>query len=370
MSQKIQNILVSPDKFKGSMTALEFCDIAKETILKNFKGLNVCVCPLADGGEGSLDCFISATGAKIISGYFTDANFEKVPARYAIKDDIAFIELSETSGLAKTARKNPCQTTTYGFGEQILDAINRGAKKIYLSLGGSSTNDAGTGMASALGYKFLNNNGDEFIPVGNTLSEIKSIINSPLDLSIVEFITLCDVQNPLYGKNGAAYVYAKQKGASDLEIELLDKNLISFNNLCKNYGKNLQDTPGSGAAGGTGAGTIMFLNSKLISGTETFFKLTHIQEKIKTADLIITGEGKIDSQSYFGKVVFKLKEICANHNFVAFCGENELKNSLDNSPNFLVVEINDPNETTAQSILNTKAHFQEKLLEYLKSVLV
>lgn len=370
-TSKVKTILAAPDKFKGSMTATEFCNIVSEVVNENFNGIDVISSPLADGGDGSLECFISTTNAKVVTGTYTGSNFEKINAKFAMENNIAFIELAETSGLAKTIEKNPCKTTTFGFGEQILDAIKMGAKKIYLSIGGSSTNDAGCGMANALGFKFYDKSGNNFIPVGENLNQISKIEFPDSEIfRNKEFITLCDVKNTLFGKNGAAYVYAKQKGANEKEIKLLDDNLKYFNTLCKSYGKDFEFYQGCGAAGGVGAGTIMFLNSKIENGAENFFKLTNIENKIKIADLIITGEGKIDNQSYYGKIIFNLRKKAEDKLFVAFCGENKItKKSMDYKIDFPIIEINRQDESIEESIKNTKTNFKTQLLNYLDSII-
>ena len=363
MPTKFSTILVAPDKFKASMTAREFCDIAEIVIIEIDKNINVIKCPLADGGEGSLDCFVSNTGAKIITNTYTDANFNKIKASFAVFRDTAFIECAQTIGLAKTKIKNPCITTSYSVGEQINDAIKLGAKKIYLALGGSATNDAGCGLACALGYKFLNNENKAFIPTGNSLIEIKKII-PPSKKCDAEIIALCDVNNVLFGESGSAYVYASQKGAKVNEVALLDKNLVYFNELAKSFGYDFSNIKGSGAAGGLGAGAMLFLNAKLVSGVSEIFKITNIYSKIKQADLVITGEGKIDNQSKFGKVVFELHNLSKDKNFVAFCGVN----TLSNAP-FKIVSINNKNESLQESIKHTKTNFKNKLKEYLLSIL-
>ncbi len=358
----LKTVLIAPDKFKGSLTAKRFCEIAEEEIKKYNKNVQVITSPLADGGEGTLSCIANNLNAKLIQKKFSNANFEKKTASYAIKDNIAFIEIAETCGLVNTKIKNPSITTTIGVGEQIVDAINAGATKIYLTLGGSSTNDAGCGMAAGVGYKFFNKAGKEFLPTGSTLSQI-SRIEFPKEKIKAEIIALCDVKNVLFGKNGAAYVYAKQKGATNEDLKILDDNLKTFNLICKKYGYNFENVEGAGAAGGLGAGAIFFLNAKLESGIDTIFKLVDIDNKISKADLIISGEGKIDEQSKFGKVVFSLKEKCANKNFVAFCGENKLKENP-----FQIIEINNKNSSLEENIKNTENNLRNSIKEYLNGL--
>ena len=363
MCTKFKNVLVAPDKFKGSLTSTQFCEIVKDCFYKFDPSINVDCVPLADGGEGSLECFLNATNAKQITGTFTNANFKKVKASYAMLNDVAFVELAQTAGLVNTKIKNPKITTTLGVGEQILDAINNGAKTIYLAIGGSATNDAGCGMAVGLGYKFFNKQKNEFVPTGKTLCQIETIV-PPQKKIDAKVVVLCDVKNVLFGKNGAAYVYAKQKGANNLDIELLDENLKSFNTLCKKYGFNFEHVEGSGAAGGMGAGAMMFLNATLKSGVETFFELTNIPEKIDNADLIISGEGSIDKQSEFGKVVYSLlnKSKGKNKKFVAFCGVCKVEN-----PKFEIIEINKPNQSLPTAIKNTKQNLIDAVNQFLNN---
>ena len=232
----------------------------------------------------------------------------------------------------------------------------------YLGLGGSATNDAGCGMAAALGFEFRDKNNTKFIPTGDTLCKIASI-TAPKEQINAKIIVLCDVDNVLFGKNGAAYVYARQKGANDEQIKVLDDNLRYFNDLTKQNGVDFSQYKGSGAAGGLAAGAVYFLNATLQSGINTFFELTNIREKISKADFVITGEGKIDKQSMHGKVVFELHKICESKKFVAFCGTNE----LDFSP-FQIISINKPNTPLSQSILDTKQNFTNALTQYLKSL--
>lgn len=350
----LNNILVAPDKFKGSLTASEFCRIAEKVLRGAFpRAETVCV-PLADGGEGSLDCFVDATGARLVRDVFTGPDGEPVKARFAIDKDTAFIEMSETAGLGLTHVRNPLYTTTYGVGEQIARACREGAKRVFLAIGGSATNDAGCGMAAALGWRFEDRDGKDFVPVGGTLDRIVSVLPPPHPLA-VSVTALCDVRNPLFGADGAAYVYAPQKGASAEDVEVLDRNLRHFNDLCAAQGKDLSSVAGAGAAGGLGAGSIFFLDAKLQKGAETFFALTHMAEKIAAADLIVTGEGKIDSQTLHGKTVGALFAASRGKPFVAFCGKAE------GNPPFRCIQINDDSLSLNDNILLTPRHLEKAL---------
>ena len=358
-----KNILICPDKFKGSMTATEFCDIARKQAKKIFKTAQINCIPTADGGEGSLQFFANQTKAKFVDGTYLDSNFKKIKAKFALSGDVTFVELAQTSGLEITKQKNPRITTTFGLGQQISDALRLGAKTIYISIGGSSTNDAGCGMACALGYKFFDENNKTFVPTGDTLIQIKRIEKPKLP-SDIKFVALCDVKNELFGKNGAAYVYAKQKGATEQDIEVLDKNLEYFNSLCKQQGFDFSKVEGAGAAGGVGAGLQFFLGAELRGGLATLLSLSGADKIINDADLIVSGEGKIDKQSLCGKVVFALHEKCKGK-FVAFCGENCLKS---NEYDFDIIEINNPKDSLKKSIRKTKSNLKSALKKYFNTI--
>lgn len=360
---KLNKVVIAPDKFKGSITSKEFCKIANKELKRIGKNIQVESFCLADGGEGSLDLYAQLTGAKMVVNNACNANFNKTKARFAIKNGVAFVELAETSGLYKTKLKNPRITTSFGFGEQILQAIKQGAKTIYLSIGGSSTNDAGCGMAAGLGYKFFDKDNNQFVPTGESLNKIAAIESPAIDLSKIKFVCLCDVKNVLCGAKGAAYVYAKQKGASDEDIALLDDNLKAFNNFAKQKGFDFNKIKGSGAAGGLGAGVIYFLNASLQPGLDFFVKTSKIDSAVKDADLIITGEGKIDKQSLCGKVVFGLSKLCKSQKMVAFCGENLLENS---KYDFDIVEINPKGASLGQALKRSKRYLKLALRAYLR----
>lgn len=356
----LNNILVAPDKFKGSLSASGFCRIAEKVLHEVFPCVETVCVPLADGGEGSLECFAAYSGARIINDVFTGPDGEPVQARFALNGDTAFIEMSETAGLALTKIRNPLFTTTYGVGEQIARAVREGATRILLAIGGSATNDAGCGMAAALGWRFEDAEGNSFVPVGGTLDRIHAII-PPAHLLNVEVVTLCDVTNPLFGKDGAAYVYAPQKGASESDVARLDRNLRRFNDLCAAQGKDLSSVAGGGAAGGLGAGSIFFLGARLQGGAETFFDFTDMRGKIDSADLIVTGEGKIDPQTLHGKTVGALYCAALGKPFVAFCGKAEGDIPFD------AVEVNDSSLTLEENIRRTPIHLENALRRFAEN---
>lgn len=305
----MQNFILVPDSFKGTLSAIEVCNIMKSSIKNLYKDANIISVPVADGGEGTVDAFLYALGGEKKSVWVSDAfNEQKILAHYAmLKDDIAVIEMAACAGLPLVKdRLEPDKTTTFGVGELIIDAINSGAKKIILGLGGSATNDGGCGMASALGVKFKDEQDQEFIPTGGTLSQIYKIDMNNIYSKIkdVEFISMCDVDNPLCGKLGASAVFAPQKGADEDMVKSLDEGLAHLAKIIKrDLHIAVKDIKGAGAAGGLGAGSIAFLQSKLTKGIDVILDTIKFDELVSKADIVFTGEGKFDSQSLHGKVV-------------------------------------------------------------------
>ena len=305
----MQNFILVPDSFKGTLSAIEVCNIMKSSIKNLYKDANIISVPVADGGEGTVDAFLYALGGEKKSVWVSDAfNEQKILAHYAmLKDDIAVIEMAACAGLPLVKnRLEPDKTTTFGVGELIIDAVNNGAKKIILGLGGSATNDGGCGMAAALGVKFKDEQYQEFIPTGGTLSQIYKIDMNNIYSKIkdVEFISMCDVDNPLCGRLGASAVFAPQKGADEDMVKLLDEGLAHLAKIIKrDLHIEVKDIKGAGAAGGLGAGSIAFLQSKLTKGIDVVLDTINFDELVSKADIVFTGEGKFDSQSLHGKVV-------------------------------------------------------------------
>lgn len=305
----MQNFILVPDSFKGTLSAIEVCNIMKSSIKNLYKDANIISVPVADGGEGTVDAFLYALGGEKKSIWVSDAfNEQKILAYYAmLKNDIVVIEMAACAGLPLVKnRLEPDKTTTFGVGELIIDAINSGAKKIILGLGGSATNDGGCGMAAALGVKFKDEQDQEFIPTGGTLSQIYKIDMNNIYSKIkdIEFISMCDVDNPLCGKLGASAVFAPQKGADEDMVKLLDEGLAHLAKIIKrDLHIEVKDIKGAGAAGGLGAGSIAFLQSKLTKGIDVILDTINFDELVSKADIVFTGEGKFDSQSLHGKVV-------------------------------------------------------------------
>lgn len=305
----MKKVLLIPDSFKGTMSSAEICAIMQERIHAYYPSADVVSIPVADGGEGSVDSFLSAMQGEKVWVTVKGPYMEDVKAFYGLVDGgkTAVIEMAACAGLPLVGDNLHAEkTTTYGVGQLMEDAVNRGCKKLIVGLGGSSTNDLGTGAAAALGIQFIDANGNSFLPVGETLSKIKKINASQLlpALKEVEIITMCDIDNPLYGKNGAAYVFAPQKGADPAMVELLDNELRAAADIIHTeLGADIAELPGAGAAGGMGGGMVAFFGSRLQMGIETVLDTVGFDELLGDADMVISGEGKIDFQSLRGKVV-------------------------------------------------------------------
>ncbi len=296
------NILLSPDSFKGTLTSSEVCDIIESALRNRIPDCNVIKLPAADGGEGLCSSFANSNEGEWISADAKDPFGLSLRAEYyMLKSGAAVIETASCAGLPLAGdRADPTVTTTSGVGMLIRDSVNRGAKRIILGLGGSATNDCGAGMASELGFRFINKNNNSFLPVGGTLIDVEHII-PPEKPFCVPVVAACDVTNPLFGVDGAAYVFAPQKGANTEQVKLLDRGLRHMAAVLKrDLNFDSEDLPGAGAAGGLGAGAAAFLNAELRSGIDIVLDESGFD---KFAAVVITGEGRFDSQSTNGKVM-------------------------------------------------------------------
>ncbi len=323
------NILIASDKFKGSITAHEVCRAVGEALLEINPSYEISKVPLADGGEGTFEILVEQSEGSIKKVSVLDPLQRPIQAEYGISKDetTAFIEMAKASGLQllKETERNPLNTSTHGTGQLILDALDQGATNIILGIGGSATNDAGIGMAHVLGFRFLNRENKILNPVGQSLSEINAIDTTQVDVRLreVNFTVLCDVDNPLYGPQGASFVYGPQKGASTESVKKLDQGLKHFADLIKHRYHQELNFPGSGAAGGMGAGAKLFLNAKFQNGIDYISNLTGLEEKIRACDVVITGEGKVDEQTFSGKVVAHVVSLANQHKKLVFilCGQ-------------------------------------------------
>lgn len=303
----MKKCIVIPDSFKGSMSSIEICGIAKEEINKTFPACEVVCLPIADGGEGTAECFLQALNGKKVQTPAHGPYGEPLVTFYTRVGKTAIIEMAKTAGLPLVEEnKNPMLTGTYGVGEQIRHSIEHGAEKIVLGLGGSCTNDGGCGCAAAMGVKFYDETGKTFVPVGGTLNKISKIDTADAAnlLKGCTITCMCDINNPMYGKNGAAYIFAPQKGADENMVEELDNQLKALDRIIQSeLGLCVADIPGAGAAGAMGAGMVAFLGAALESGIEIVLDTVAFSEKLAGADYVITGEGRLDSQSLSNKAV-------------------------------------------------------------------
>ncbi len=322
-------IIVAPDSFKGSLTSIQAANAIEKGIKKaaqNYKKpVEVIKVPMADGGEGTVESVISAVGGDIISTKVIDPLGREIDSFFGIlPDNTAIIEMAAASGLNLLSEKerNPMKTTTYGTGQLIKKALDYGCKEIIIGIGGSATNDGGVGMAQALGIRFLDKEGNQIAFGGGELYKIEEIDTSSLDPRINDtIITIAsDVKNTLCGPNGASAVYGPQKGATPEMVETLDRNLKHFAAVIqKQFNIDILNVPGSGAAGGLGASLMGFLGAKFCMGIKLVMELVQLEEKIKNADMIITGEGSTDYQTLFGKVPLGIAKIAKKHNKPVVC---------------------------------------------------
>lgn len=303
----MKKILLIPDSFKGTMSSAEICEIMAETLRSHFPTADIRSIPVADGGEGTVDAFLTAMGGEKVFLSVTGPLGSPVKAFYGKIGDTAIVEMAAAAGLPLIpGQLDPEGATTYGVGELIHHALLGGVKRLIIGLGGSATTDGGCGAAAALGIRFYDANGNAFVPVGGTLKDIATIDLSGRDplLLQAEVVTMCDISNPLTGPQGAAYVFSPQKGADEAAAERLDAGLVHLAEIVRTQlGREIETMPGAGAAGGMGGGMAAFLNSRLEMGIETVLHTVGFSELLEDASLVFTGEGKIDSQSLGGKVV-------------------------------------------------------------------
>ena len=303
----MKKYIIIPDSFKGTMSATEVCNAVREGVDSVFPSTQAIAVPVADGGEGTVDCFLYALDGEKVNVETTGPFGEKITVYYARFGNRAVMEMACCAGLPLAEGKlNPVNATTYGMGSLIRHAVSSGCTEIVIGLGGSCTNDGGTGMARALGTKFYDENGNEFSPRSDEFERISSIDNSKTEelLRGVDIIAMCDIDNPLCGKFGAAVMFAPQKGASAETVAVLDKNLAALAAAVKkSLGKEVAEIAGAGAAGGMGAGVTAFLGGKLKRGIETVLDIVQFDSMLDGADIVFTGEGRIDAQSFHGKVI-------------------------------------------------------------------
>ncbi|NQT65563.1 MAG: glycerate kinase [FCB group bacterium] len=311
-------ILIVPDSFKGSLSSRQAADAIEEGIID--LRFEIDKIPMADGGEGTVDCLISADRGSRMRDFATDPIGRMIQAEFGILKDnkTAIIEMASASGLLliPKEKRNPLYTTTYGTGELIRKVIERGFTKIILGLGGSATTDCGAGALQALGVKLLDENGINIKAGGLHLKDLQRIDISMLNkYKNIDMTFMYDVSNKLLGPSGAARVYSQQKGASIEEVQILEDNLEHFTRIVKrDTGIDIAEFEGSGAAGGLAAGLSLLFKSHFVSGSEFVINATNLKTKIRNADIIITGEGELNYQTKFGKIPYKIAEIARDSN--------------------------------------------------------
>ena len=326
----MMKIVIAPDSFKGSLSAKDVAENIKIGVLRVYKDIDIQCVPMADGGEGTVQSLVDATGGKILSARVKGPLLEEVDAFYGILGDgkTAVIEMAAASGLPLVAdnQRNPMITTTYGTGELIKHALDMDCSEIIIGIGGSATNDGGFGMAKALGVKFLDQEGLDIGHGGGSLSKLYKIDISEMDKRIKDckITVACDVDNPLCGPRGATYIFGPQKGAQGEMLEILDKNLEHYAKIIKStLNIDIKDSPGAGAAGGLGGGLMAFMDVKLQKGIDIVIETVKLDEYMKGADLVITGEGMIDYQTQYGKTPYGVAKAAKKYNIpvVALVGQ-------------------------------------------------
>lgn len=322
-------VVIAPDSYKGSLTAMEVANSIEEGIIKYNKNIEVVKVPMADGGEGTVQALVDATGGKIINLKVCDPLLREIDSFYGILGDgkTAIIEMAAASGLNLLHKNelNPLITSTYGTGQILNDAIEKGCRKIIVGLGGSATNDGGAGMLRALGIRFLNKDGRDIPEGGGVLKNLYKIDKKNFNTEILkcEIIVACDVDNTLCGINGATNVFGPQKGASEDDIRILDEGLSEYSKIIKReFGVDVLNVSGSGAAGGTGA-AFLVIGAKLESGVDIVIRETNLVEALKDSDIVFTGEGRIDFQTKFGKAPYGVAKEAEKIGLpvIAICGE-------------------------------------------------
>lgn len=329
------NILIACDSFKDALDAQGVCSAIERGLQHSGSPVQTRICPLSDGGEGMAAVLRFHLGLQPRTVEVSDPLFRPIPAQYNLSTDgaIAFIEMAQAAGLPllRPEERNPLHTTTFGVGELISDALAQGARRIVLGIGGSATNDLGIGMAAALGWQFLNAEGQPVQPVGGQLEQIRHVVPPTLpSYTGVAFEVICDVQNPLVGPQGAAHTYARQKGAGEADIEKLEQGALHFTALLSptpDIAMPIGDRQYStrqysmfGAAGGLGFGLRYFLGARLRPGIETMMDLIHFDRQLSWADVVITGEGRIDAQTAQGKLVAGIVARARPKKVIALCG--------------------------------------------------
>ncbi len=367
--------IVAPDSFKGSISSQLLCERIEQGIRRVFPDATIVLAPLADGGEGTLDNLVASTNGKKIFANVCGPAKEKVKAAYGILGDkkTVVIEIAQASGLPLLTdkEKNPLLTTSYGTGELIKHALDEGFRHFIIGLGGSATNDAGTGMLKALGMKFFKENGKELEEGGGALADLAYYDDTYLDKRLTEssFVVASDVTNKLCGIDGASFVFGPQKGATPEMVEKLDAALSHYSDIVlKQSGINLKEFIGGGSAGGIGASLLAFCRGKRKSGIDVMLELIHFEKKLADATLVITGEGKLDKQTFSGKVISGVTRLAQRKNIpvIALCGHLELTQTEISKLGLLTAFSIVPGPTTLKEAI---ANTPEWVVERIESIM-
>lgn len=329
----MRKVVVASDSFKGCLSSEGVADAVEKGIHEIYPECEVVKLAVADGGEGTMDALTATLGGSIIEAEVLDPLSRPIKAEYAIiNGDTAVIEISRASGLTLLApeERNPLKTSSYGTGQLIADALSRGCRRFIMGIGGSATNDAGTGMLEALGYRFMDADGNLLKGCGESLGKIKSIDTSMVitGLNVAGFIVACDVDSPFCGPEGAAYVYAPQKGASSEMVKTLDHGMQSFSGIIyRETRTDVMNIRGAGAAGGLGGALKAFLNADLKRGADMVLDAVSFDQAVEGADLVITGEGRIDGQTLTGKLPYAVAQRASSMTIpvIALCGRTEVQ---------------------------------------------
>ncbi|WP_163124586.1 glycerate kinase [Acinetobacter portensis] len=368
----MKTFVLAPDSFKESMTAEQACMAMQRGIQQVFPQAQCIHVPMADGGEGTVDALIHAlSGEKVHCSVQGPLPHQTIQIYFGLVDDgqTAIMEMAKANGidLLEKSQRNPLFTSTFGTGKMIRHALDLGVKKIIIGLGGSVTNDAGSGMAQALGVRFLDDFGNEVQMCGGVLNQISKIDLTQLDVRLkdVDILIASDVNNPLCGENGASYVFAPQKGATPEMVKQLDANLLHFSNIVESVlNFDVRNVAGAGAAGGLGFGLMAFANAKIQSGASLVIEQTGLAEKIAEADYVFTGEGSIDFQTKFGKTPWAVAQVAKRLNkpLIAFAGRvgDDVEPLFDEGFT-QIISINEPNCNLEVALKNAEKNLEKKV---------
>ena len=376
----MHTFVLAPDSFKESMSAEQACQAMQRGVLQVFPDACCIAVPMADGGEGTVEALLRSLDGQGITCMVTGPLMtQQVSTYFAIVDygRTAVLEMAKANGihLLESSQRNPMLTSTYGTGEMIKQALDRGIEKIIVGLGGSVTNDGGAGMSQALGVQFFNSTGEAIQVCGGNLDQINQIDISQLDarLKNTEILIASDVNNPLCGPNGASAIFGPQKGATPEMVQQLDRNLNHYANLVEaSLGISIKNVAGSGAAGGLGFGLMAFADAKLQSGVELIIEQSRLAEKIAQADYVLTGEGKIDSQTALGKTPFGVAQVAQQFNkpVLAFAGlVGEGIESLFDAGFSQIVGINPPDCSLEEALKNGEVNLEKAVSKTIKNIL-